>query len=68
MRRRADLLAHIQNINSQRNLPEFRRKISYKVNRAGVLDQFRDPEIKKRAVYYMLKREQAFDMKKFLGS
>jgi len=30
MRKRAELLAHIQNTNSQYNLPEFKKKIAYK--------------------------------------
>ena len=46
MRRRADLLAHIQNTNSQCNLLEFGKKISYKVNRGSVLERFTDPEVR----------------------
>jgi transposase len=45
VRKRADLLAHIQNTNSQYNLPEFGRKISRKVNREGVLEHFPDRDV-----------------------
>ena len=34
-RRRAELLAHIQNTNSQYNLPEIGKKLAYKANRAN---------------------------------
>src|SRR5215468_7501597 len=36
MRKRAELLAHIQNTNNQYNLPEIGKKIAYKGNRDGV--------------------------------
>src|SRR5512139_2762778 len=47
MRKRAELLAHIQNTNSQYNLPEFEKKIAYKANREGVTDHFPDPSVRK---------------------
>jgi transposase len=47
MRRRADLLAHIQNTNSQYNLPEFGQKIAYKIHREGVAEQFSDPDTRR---------------------
>ena len=47
VRRRADLLAHIQNTNSQWNLPAFGRKIAYRVHRQGVAEQFTDPAVQK---------------------
>ena len=47
MRKRSELLAHIQNTNSQYNLPEFGKKISYKANRDGVTDHFPDPSVQK---------------------
>ncbi len=47
VRRRADLLAHIQNTNSQWNLPAFGRKIAYKIHRQGVVEQFPDPAVQK---------------------
>jgi transposase len=46
-RKRADLLAHVQNTNSQCNLPEFGKKIAYKINREGVAEQFVDPSIRR---------------------
>src|SRR5437764_1878266 len=47
MRKRAELLAHIQNTNSQYNLPEIGKKMAYKANRAGVADRFADPAVHK---------------------
>jgi transposase len=42
---RAELLAHIQNTNSQYNLPEIDKKLAYKANRQGVADHFPDPSV-----------------------
>src|SRR5262245_57915638 len=47
MRKRAELLAHVQNTNSQYNLPEIGKKIAYKANRHGVADRFADPAVHK---------------------
>jgi transposase len=47
MRKRAELLAHIQNTNSQYNIPEIGKKIAYKTNRAGVAERFPDPAVQK---------------------
>jgi len=47
MRKRAELLAHIQNTNSQYNLPEFGKKIAYKANRAGIAEHFSDASVQK---------------------
>jgi transposase len=47
MRQRAELLAHIQNTNSQDNLPELGKKIAYKANRAGVAERFPEPAVQK---------------------
>jgi transposase len=47
MRKRAELLAHVQNTNSQYNLPEIGKKIAYKANREGVADRFADPAVHK---------------------
>jgi len=47
VRRRADLLAHIQNTNSQCNLPEFGRKIANQIHREGVAEQFTDPCVRR---------------------
>jgi len=47
MRKRAELLAHVQNTNSQYNLPEIGKKIAYKANRDGVAERFPDPAVHK---------------------
>jgi transposase len=46
-RKRAEMLAHIQNTNSQYNLPEIGKKLAYKANRAGVAERFPDPAVQK---------------------
>jgi transposase len=43
MRKRAELIAHVQNTNSQYNLPEIAKKIAYKDNREGVAERFEEP-------------------------
>jgi transposase len=45
-RKRAELLAHIQNTNSQYNMAPFGRKITYKSNREGVAQEFTDPTVR----------------------
>jgi transposase len=47
MRKRSELLAHVQNTNSQYNLPEIGKKIAYKANRVGVAERFSDPAVQK---------------------
>ncbi len=47
MRKRAELLAHIQNTNSQYNLPAFEKQIAYGSNRAGLPDHFDNPSVRK---------------------
>jgi transposase len=47
MRKRAELLAHIQNTNSQYNLPEIGKKLAYKANREDVEEHFPDPSVRK---------------------
>jgi transposase len=47
VRKRADLLAHIQNTNHQYNLPRFKKVISYKRNREGIAEQFSDECVRK---------------------
>jgi len=47
VRKRAELLAHIHNTNSQYNLPEIGKKLAYKANREGVEDHFPDPSVRK---------------------
>jgi len=46
MRKRGELLAHIQNTTSQYNLPALGKKIAYKTNRAGVAARFADPSVR----------------------
>jgi transposase len=46
-RKRAELLAHIQNTNSQYNLPEIGKKLAYKANRDGVAERFADAAVQK---------------------
>jgi transposase len=46
-RKRAELLTHIQQTNSQYNLPEIGKKIAYKSNRTGVAERFPDPAVQK---------------------
>jgi transposase len=47
MRKRSELLSHVQNTNSQYNLPEIGKKIAYKANRDGVAERFDDPAVQK---------------------
>ena len=47
MRKRAELIAHIQNTNSQYNLPEFGKRISKKHERTDIAAQFSDPQVQK---------------------
>jgi hypothetical protein len=47
MRKRAELLAHVQHTNSQYTRPEIGKKIADKANRAGVAERFEDPAVHK---------------------
>lgn len=47
MRKRAELLTHVQQTNSQYNLPEIGKKLAYKTNRTGVAERFPDPAVQK---------------------
>ncbi len=47
MRKRAELFAHIQNTNSQYNLPEPLGRIAKPKNREGVVERFDDRSVKK---------------------
>jgi hypothetical protein len=47
MRKRADLVSHVPNTNSQYTLPELGKKIAYKANREGVAERFADPAVHK---------------------
>ena len=46
-RRCAELVAHIQNTNTQYNLPAFGKKLSRKYNHDGVAEAFADPQVRK---------------------
>jgi len=45
--KRAELLAHVQNTNSQYTLPAIGQKIAYKANREGGAERFADPAVQK---------------------
>jgi transposase len=47
MRKRAELLTHIQNTATQYLLPAFGKKIAHKSNRTDVAEQFADAEVRK---------------------
>jgi transposase len=47
MRERAQFLAHVQNTNSQYNLPELGKRIAYKTHRVGLPERFIDPAVQK---------------------
>ncbi|MGQ0672283.1 MAG: IS110 family transposase [Hyphomicrobium sp.] len=47
VRKRGQLLAHIQNTRAQYQLPEFGRRLAYPANRAGVSAHFADPSVRK---------------------
>jgi transposase len=47
VRKRGELLAHIQNTRAQYHLPEFGRKLAYTANRDGVVEHFSDPSVQK---------------------
>jgi transposase len=47
MRKRAELLGHIQQTNSQYNLPEIGTKLADKANRQGVAERFPEPAVQK---------------------
>jgi transposase len=48
MRKRAELLAHIQNTNSQYHLPDIGKTLAYKANRDGVAERIPDPAVQQR--------------------
>jgi transposase len=47
MHHQSELLAHIQNTNSQYNLAAFDKRINYRSNRVGLSDHFPDPLVRK---------------------
>jgi len=48
VRKRGQLLAHIQNTRAQYNLPAFEKRLAYAGNREGVVGHFADPSVRKR--------------------
>jgi len=47
VRKRGELLAHIQNTRAQYNLPGFEKRLAYPGNRDGVVEHFPDPSVRK---------------------
>jgi hypothetical protein len=47
MRKRAELVTHVQQTKSQDTLPDIGTKIAYKTNRAGVAERVADPAVHK---------------------
>ncbi len=47
MHKRSELNVHIQNTNSQYNLPDIGKNISRKSNREGIAERFEDPSVQK---------------------
>ena len=47
VRKRGQLLAHIQNTRHQYQLPAFERRIAYPANRDGLTERFPDPSVRK---------------------
>jgi transposase len=47
VRKRGQLLAHIQNTRAQYNLPAFAKRLAYPGNRDGVVEPFPDPSVRK---------------------
>ena len=45
VRKRAELLTHVQQTNRQYNVPEIGKDIAYKTNRPGVAERFADPAV-----------------------
>ncbi len=46
-RRCGELVAHIQNTNTQYNLPQMKKKLTRKFNHDGVAERFEDPAVRK---------------------
>jgi transposase len=51
MRRRAELLTHVQLTNQQYNLPDIGKKIAYRSNREGVAERFTDPSVQSNVAF-----------------
>jgi transposase len=61
VRKRGQLLAHIQNTHHQCNLPEPSRKILYKANREGLAERFTDPAVR-RSIAIDLELAEHYDL------
>jgi transposase len=59
MRKRAELLAHVQNTNSQYNLPEIGKKLASQANRQGVAERVADPAVQKSVEVDLARIEHA---------
>jgi transposase len=60
MRKRSELLVHIENTRTQYNLPAFGKKITYRANRDGVENRFADPSVQK-SIEVNLKMIEAYE-------
>jgi hypothetical protein len=47
MRKRSELLSHVQHTTSPYHLPDIGKNIAYQANRAGVAERFHDPAVQK---------------------
>jgi hypothetical protein len=47
IRKRAELLAHVQNTNNQHNLPDIGKNIASKADREGVTERFEEPSMQR---------------------
>jgi hypothetical protein len=47
MRKRSELLSHVQHTNSPYNLPDIGKNIADQANRAGIAERFNDPAVQK---------------------
>ncbi len=58
VRKRGELLGHIQNTRAQYNLPAFARRLAYPANRDGVREHFPDPSVRKSIEVDLAQLEQ----------
>jgi len=47
VQKRSELIRHVINTNHQYCLPDFEKRISYRANRAGIVQHFEDPMVRK---------------------
>ena len=65
-RKRAELISHVQNTNSQYNLRPFEHKITYAANRDNVIERFTDPDVRMSVTVDLDLIAQLDDVKKKL--